>query len=139
MIFNRRFKRGFCSLSKLIISFFYSSFIQLVVEVDGHFDEIEHIADASAIAHNFVLKIVLEISSKHCHKCDIVSLDKISILLKSCCVLCCRDSLSQMLNYSFCDLFLVKCFEDSSKLSLEVVEVREHCTGIFVIIFQIFA
>jgi len=40
-----------------------------------------------------------------------------------------------MLNYSFCDLFLVKCFKDSSKLFLKVVEVREHRTRIFVIIF----
>ncbi len=44
-----------------------------------------------------------------------------------------------MLNYSFCDLFLVECFKDSSKLSLEVIEVREHDTGIFVMIFQVFA
>jgi hypothetical protein len=126
VIFNRRFKRDFCSFSKLIVSFFHSSFIQLVVEIDDHFDEIKHIADASVIAHNFVLEVVLEVSSKHCHKCGIISLDKIGILLKSCYVLCCKDSLSQMLNYSFCDLFLVECFEDSSKLSLEIVEVREY-------------
>ena len=44
-----------------------------------------------------------------------------------------------MLNYSFRDLFLVKCFEDSLKLSLEVIEVREHSTRVFVIILQIFA
>jgi len=78
----------------LIVSLFHSSFIQLVVEVDGYFDEVEHIANAFVIAHNFVLKVVLEISSKHYHKCDIVSLDKVGILLEHCCVLCCKDSLS---------------------------------------------
>jgi len=31
-----------------------------------------------------------------------------------------------MLNYFFRDLFLVKCLKDSSKLSFEVVEIREH-------------
>ena len=44
-----------------------------------------------------------------------------------------------MLNYLFRNLFLVKCFKDSSKLSLKVVEVREHRTRIFVIILQILA
>jgi len=54
MIFDRWSKEGFCPFSKLIVSFFHSSFIQLVVEVDDHFDEIEHIVDAFVIAHNFV-------------------------------------------------------------------------------------
>jgi len=44
-----------------------------------------------------------------------------------------------MLNYFFYDLFFVRCFKDSSKLFLKVVEIREHRTRIFVIIFQIFA
>ncbi len=79
---------------KLIVLLFHNSFIQLVVEIDDYFDEIKHVANEFAIAHNFVLEIVLEISSKHCHKCDIVSLDKINVFLKSCCVLCCKNSLN---------------------------------------------
>ncbi len=94
LIFDRRFEEGFCPFFELIVSFFHSSLIQLVVEIDGYFDEIEHVANAFAIAHNFVLEIVLKVSSKHCHKCDIISLDKIDILLKPCYVLCCEDSLS---------------------------------------------
>jgi len=79
---------------RLIVSLFHSSFIQLVVEVNSYFDEVEHVANESPIAHNFVLEVVLEASSKHCHKCDIVPLDKIGILLESSCVLCCKGSLS---------------------------------------------
>jgi len=79
---------------KLIVSLFHSSFIQFVVEIDNYFDKVEHVANEFAIAHNFVLEIVLKISSKHCHKCDIVLFDKISILLKFNCVICCKDSLN---------------------------------------------
>jgi len=94
LIFGRWFKEDFCSFIRLIVSFFHSFFIQFVVEIDDYFDEIKHIANEFAIAHNFVLKIVLKILSKHCHKCDIVSLNKIGIFLKSCYVLCYKDSLS---------------------------------------------
>jgi len=94
MIFNRQFKEGFYSFVELIVSLFYSSFIQLVVEIDDYFDEIKHVANAFVVAHNFVLKIVLEVLSKHCYKCDIVSFNKIDILLKLCYVFCCKDSLS---------------------------------------------
>jgi len=79
---------------KLIVSFFHNSFIQFVVEIDNYFDEIKHVANEFIIAHNFVLKIVLKISSKHCYKCDIVSFDKINIFLKSCYVICCKNSLN---------------------------------------------
>jgi len=79
---------------RLIVSFFHSSFIQFVVEIDNYFDEIKHVANEFVIAHNFVLKIVLKILSKHCYKCDIVSFDKINILLESCCVICCKNSLN---------------------------------------------
>jgi len=139
MIFDRRFKEGSRPFIELIVSLFHSSFIQFVVEIDDYFDEVEHIVDGFVIAHNFVLEVVLEVSSKHCHKCDIVPLDKIDILLELCYVLCYKDSLSQVLNYPFCNLFLVECFKDSSKLSLEIVEVREHRTRVFVIVLQIFA
>ena len=94
MIFDRRFEGGSCPLMGLIVSLFHSSFIQRVVEVDGYFDEVEHVANAPAIAHNFVLEVVLEASSKHCHKCDIVPLDKIGILLKPSYVVRCKDSLN---------------------------------------------
>jgi len=79
---------------KLIVSFFYNSFIQFVVEIDNYFDKIKHVANEFVIAHNFILKIVLKISSKHCYKCDIVLFNKISIFLKSCCVVCYKDSLN---------------------------------------------
>jgi len=79
---------------RLIVSLFHSSFIQLVIEIDGYFDEIEHVANESFIAHNFVLEVVLEASSKHCHECDIVSFGKIGILLEPSCVICCKGSLS---------------------------------------------
>jgi len=79
---------------KLIVSLFYSSFIQLVVEIDNYFDKIKHIANKFVIAHNFVLKIVLKILSKYCYKCDIVLFDKIDILLEFCYVLYCKDSLN---------------------------------------------
>jgi len=94
VIFGRRFKEGFCFFVELIVSLFHSSFIQLIVEIDNYFDEIEHIANEFVIAHDFVLEIVFKISSKHCYKCSIVSFDKINILLKSCRVLDCKDSLS---------------------------------------------
>ncbi len=79
---------------KLIVSLFYNFFIQLVVEIDNYFNKIKHVANEFVIAHNFVLKIVLKISSKHCYKCDIVLFNKINILLKSCCVIYCKDSLN---------------------------------------------
>ncbi len=79
---------------KLIVSFFYNSFIQFVVEIDNYFDKIKHIVNVFVIAHNLVLKIVFKISSKHYYKCDIVSFDKINIFLESCCVLCCKDLLN---------------------------------------------
>jgi len=79
---------------RLIVSLFHSSFIQLVVEIDDYFDEIKYVANESTIAHNFVLEVVLKVSSKHCHKCDIVSFDKIDIFLESNCVVCCKDSLN---------------------------------------------
>jgi hypothetical protein len=94
MIFDRWSKEGSCPLMRLIVSLFHSSLIQLVVEVDGYFDEVEHVANESPIAHNFVLEVVLEASSKHYHKCDIVSLDKIGIPIEPGCVLCCKGSLS---------------------------------------------
>ncbi len=79
---------------RLIVSLFYSSFIQFVVEIDDYFNEIEHVANEFVITHSFVLKIVFKISSKHCYKCDIVSLNKIDILLKPCYVIYCKDSLN---------------------------------------------
>ncbi len=79
---------------KLIVLLFHSSLIQLVVEIDNYFDEIKHVANEFLIAHNFVLKIVLKVSSKHCHKYDIVLLDKINIFLELSCVVCCKDSLN---------------------------------------------
>jgi len=79
---------------KLIISFFHNFFIQFVVEINDYFDEIKHIANEFVIAHNFVLKIVFEISSKHCYKCDIVLFDKINIFLESCYVIYCKNSLN---------------------------------------------
>ncbi len=79
---------------KLIVSLFHNFFIQFVVEIDNYFDKIKHVANEFLITNNFVLKIVFKISSKHCYKCDIVSLDKINILLKSSCVICCKDSLN---------------------------------------------
>ncbi len=79
---------------KLIVLLFYSSFIKFVVEIDNYFNEIEYVANKFVIAHNFVLKIVFEISSKHCYKCDIVSLNKINIFLEFCCVICYKDSLN---------------------------------------------
>jgi len=79
---------------KLIVSLFHNSFIQFVVEVDNYFNKIEHVVDKFVIAYNFVLEVVLKISSKHCYKCDIVSFNKIDIFLKSCYVVCCKDSLS---------------------------------------------
>jgi len=79
---------------KLIVLFFHSSSIQLVVEVDDYFNKIEHVVNKFVIAHNFVLEIVLKISSKHCYKCDIVLFDKINVLLKSCYVVYCKDSLN---------------------------------------------
>jgi len=79
---------------RLIVSLFHNSLVQLVVEIDDYFDKIEHVVDDFDITHNLVLKIVLKISSKHCHKCDIVSLDEINILLKFSCVVCCKDSLN---------------------------------------------
>jgi len=79
---------------KLIVSFFHSFFIQLVVEIDNYFNKIKHVANEFVIAHNFVLKIVLEILSKHCYKCDIVLFDKINIFLESCYVVCCKNSLN---------------------------------------------
>jgi len=94
MIFGRWFKEGSCPLMRLIISFFHSSLVQLVVEVDDYFDKVEHVVDEFAITHNLVLEVVLEASSKHYHKCDIVSFDKVGILLKPCCLLCCKGSLS---------------------------------------------
>jgi len=78
---------------KLIVSLFHSFFIQFVVEINNYFDKIKHIANEFVIAHNFVLKIVFEISSKHYYKCDIVLLNKINMFLKSCCVVCCKDLL----------------------------------------------
>jgi len=94
MIFGHQFKEDSCPFMKLIVLLFHSSFIQLVVEIDDYFDEIKHVANEFFIAHNFVLKIVLEASSKYCHKCGIVSFDKIDIFLKFSCVVCCKDSLS---------------------------------------------
>jgi len=94
MIFDRRFKEGSCSFVKLIVLLFHNFFIQFVVEIDNYFDKIEHVANEFVMAHNFVLEIVLKILSKHCHKCDIVLFDKIDILLKSCYVVYCKDSLS---------------------------------------------
>ncbi len=79
---------------KLIVSLFHSSFIQLIVEIDNYFDEIKYVANEFVIAHNFVLKIVFKISSKHCYKCDIVSFNKIDIFLKFYYVVCYKDSLS---------------------------------------------
>jgi len=79
---------------RLIVSLFHSSFIQLVVKIDNYFDEIKHIVNKFVIVHNFILKIVLEISSKHCYKCNIVLFDKIDIFLKFCCVICCKDLLN---------------------------------------------
>ncbi len=94
MIFDRWSKEGSRPFVELIVSLFHSSFIQLVVEVDGYFDEVEHVANGSPITHNLVLEIVLETSSKHCHKCDIVPFDEIGILLEPCYILCCKGSLS---------------------------------------------
>jgi len=94
MIFGRRFKEGSCPFMKLIVSLFHSSFIQLVVEIDNYFDEVKHVANESFIAHNFVLKVVLKASSKHCYKCGIVSFDKIGIFLESSYVVCCKGSLN---------------------------------------------
>ncbi len=79
---------------KLIVSLFHNSLIQFIVEIDNYFDEIKYIVNEFVIAHNLVLKIVFKISSKHCYKCDIVSLSKIDILLKSCCVIYCKDLLN---------------------------------------------
>jgi len=79
---------------KLIVSLFYNSFIQLVVEVDSYFDEIKHVVNKFGIAHNFVFEIVFEILSTYCYKYDIVSFDKINIFLKSCYVVRCKDSLN---------------------------------------------
>jgi len=79
---------------KLIVSLFHNSFIQFVVEIDNYFDEIKHVAHEFVIAHNFILKIVLKISSKHCHKCDIILFDKINIFLEICCVVYCKNSLN---------------------------------------------
>jgi len=79
---------------KLIVLFFHNSFIQLVVEIDNYFNKIKYVTNKFVIAHNFILKIILKISSKHCYKCDIVSFDKINILLKFCCVIYCKDSLN---------------------------------------------
>jgi len=79
---------------KLIISFFHNFFIQLVVEIDNYFNKIKYIANKFVIVHNFVLKIILGTSSKHCYKCDIVSFDKIDIFLKFCCVVCCKNLLN---------------------------------------------
>ncbi len=79
---------------KLIVSLFYNFFIQFVVEIDNYFDKIEHVVNKFAIAYNFVFKIVFKISSKHCYKCDIVLFNKIDILLKSCYVIYCKDSLN---------------------------------------------
>jgi len=79
---------------KLIVSLFYSSFIQFVVEIDNYFNKIKHVANEFVISHNFVLEIVLKILSKHCYKCDIVLFNKINILLKFCCVVRCKDLLN---------------------------------------------
>ncbi len=79
---------------KLIVSLFYISFIQFVVEINNYFDKIKHVANEFVIAHNFVLKIVFKISSKHCYKCDIILFNKINILLKSYCVIYCKNSLN---------------------------------------------
>jgi len=57
-------------------------------------DKIEYIINKFIIAHNFVLKIVFKISSKHCYKCDIVLFDKIDIFLEFCYVICYKDLLS---------------------------------------------
>ncbi len=79
---------------KLIVSFFHNSFIQLVVEIDNYFNKIKYVINKFIIAHNFILKIVFNISSKHCYKCDIISFNKIDILLKFCCVIYCKNLLN---------------------------------------------
>lgn len=64
----------------LIESLFHSSLIQLVVEIGGYFDEVGHVADASGITHDLVLR---------CHECGIVPLGKVGILLEPGCIICC--------------------------------------------------
>ncbi len=55
LVSGRRSKGGFCPSKGLIKSLFHISLIQLVVEMDGYFDEVGHIDDASAVTHNLVL------------------------------------------------------------------------------------
>ncbi len=79
---------------KLIVSLFYSSLIYFVVEIDNYFDKIKHVVNEFVITYNFVLKIVFEISLKHCYKCNIILFNKINIFLKSCYVIYCKCSLN---------------------------------------------
>ncbi len=62
--------------------------------MDNYFDKIKHVANKFIIVYNFVLKIVFKISLKHCYKCNIILFDKNNIFLKSCCVICCKNSLN---------------------------------------------
>ncbi len=85
--------------------------------------------------HNFVLKIVLKILLKYYYKYNIILFNKIDILLGFCYVIYYKDLLNEVLNYSFCNLFFVKYFEDSLKLSFKVIKICKYCTRVFVIIF----
>ena len=54
---------GSCPAVWIVVVLFYSSFIQLVVDIDGGFNKLFQVADNSSVAYEFVLYAFLKSSS----------------------------------------------------------------------------
>ena len=92
--FIKMFDENARSFTRFIITFFYDSLVQFVVEFDCCFNQLIEIFEFFASTNQFVFDIVFEFSAKHNHKNSIVSFDKIDLFLKSCDIVDCWDSLN---------------------------------------------
>ena len=92
--FTKMFDENVCFLTRFIITFLHNSLVQLVVEFDCCFNQMIEILEFFVSTNQLVLDIVLEFSAKHNHKNNIVSLDKIDLLLKSDDIIDCWNSLN---------------------------------------------
>ena len=116
---------------------FYSSFIQLIVNIGSYFNKLFQGVGDSSVAHEFVLHVFLESSSIYGQEGVSLPYSDVSVLLEPCGILGSRYLLPKLLNYSFYSRLFVGDFEDTSDFSLEVVIVTENIHRVFFVIIEL--
>ena len=108
----------------------YSSFVELVVDVDSRPDQYIQCFDNSTIAHEFVFNVFLEAASEHSHESIIVLVSDLGILLEPDCVFRGRRFLAQVLDDSNCRFFIVSDSKHESHILLKSIKVSKESISV---------